>query len=342
MRSIISLTILLYVSLCAACSTTSAFDSSDAPVWVYSEAKMYSNAKFLTATGSASKIEQAKARATSNLAKIFEVQVTDVSTVREDVRVNIEEDIETVKKEQRMASTVNLKTNKMMQGVRIAEQWFNSKEFTYHALAVLDRVQAGNNIRREMNRLDEETQYSLLQSEKRNDTLLKIADLHTATILQTQWQGLQKSLKIIDLSGKGMSAQWSMADLDERLQQALRELSLAASVKEGYEASELASILQGAISKAGFIVKKGGGKTDYQLAVSLDQEEPIKRDGWYWLRATLKLELLSQDDATVIGYQSWPLKVTAGDRSQLQARMRTAVSKKLDDELLDSMLEFAI
>jgi len=342
MRSIFSVTILLYVSLCTACSTTSSFDSSDAPVWVYSEPEKYANAKFLTATGSASKIEQAKARATSNLAKIFEVQVTDVSTVREDVRVNIEDDIETVKKDQRMASTVNLKTNKMMQGVQIAEQWFNSKEFTYHALAVLDRVQAGNNIRREMNRLDEETQYSLQQSEKRNDALLKIADLHTATILQRQWQGLQKSLKIIDLSGKGMPAQWSMAELDERLQQALRGLSLATSVNGGHEADELASILQGAASKAGFLVKKDAGKSDYQLVVSLDQEEPIKRDGWYWFRAILKLELISQDDATVIGYQSWPLKVTAGDRSQLQARMRTAVSKKLDDELLDSMLEFAI
>ena len=290
MKPIISLVILLFVSLVAACgASSSAVNSSDTPVWVYSEPEMYSNAKFLSATGSASKMEQAKARATSNLAKIFEVQVRDVSTVREDVRVNIENDIETVQKDQRMASSFNLKTNNMMQGVRIAEQWFNSEEFTYHALAVLDRIQAGNNTRREMNRLDEETQYSLLQSEKRNDTLLKIADLHTATILQMQWQGLQKSLKIIDFSGKGMSAQWSMADLDERLQQALRELSLAASVKEGYEASELASILQGAISKAGFIVKKGGGKSDYQLVVSLDREEPIKTDVWFWFRATLKL-----------------------------------------------------
>lgn len=343
MKPIISLVILLFVSLVAACGTSSsAVNSSDTPVWVYSEPEMYSNAKYLSATGSASKMEQAKARATSNLAKIFEVQVMDVSTVREDVRVDIENDIETVQKDQRMASTVNLKTNKMMQGVRIAEQWFNSEEFTYHALAVLDRVQAGNNMRREMNRLDEETQYSLSQSKTRSDALLKISDLHTANNLQLQRQALQKSLKIIDLNGKGAFAQWSLAELDERLQQALRDLPLNTSANGSNEANDLASILQGAASKAGFAVTKNAGDNSYQLVASLEQEEPIKRDDWYWLRATLKLELIAQDDSTVMGYQSWALKVTAGERSQLQARMRTAVSKKLDDELLNSMLQFAI
>jgi len=51
----------------------------------------------------------------------------------------------------------------MVRGARIAEQWQNSADLTYHALAVLDRTQAGNNIRSEMNRLDEETQYALDQ-----------------------------------------------------------------------------------------------------------------------------------------------------------------------------------
>ena len=68
----------------------------------------------------------------------------------------------------------------MVQGARIAEQLQSSADLTYHALAVLDRTQAGNNIRGEMRRLDEETQYALDQQVNRDDVLLKISDLDKA------------------------------------------------------------------------------------------------------------------------------------------------------------------
>jgi len=339
MKSIFNLVLLTGITFISACSTSSSgFNSSEAPKWVYSEPEIYSTAKFLTATGSASKSEQAKARAISNLAKVFEVQVRDVSTVRQDVKVNLEDDIETVKKDQRMVDSVNLKTDKMMQGVRIAEQWFNSKELTYHALAVLDRIQAGNSVRREMSRLDEETQFSLNQSEKRNDPLLIISDLQTAKTLQKQRQALQKSLNIIDVSGKGLVPLWRSNEINERLQLALRQLPLQTHA-ESKEMGDLANMLQGAVSKAGFTIQNN--VSNYQLNASLDQEEPIKSDGWFWLRATLKLELIAQDGVTVMGFQSWPLKVTAGERTQLQSRLHNAVNKKLEDEVLNSILQFA-
>ena len=343
MKSILSSALLsallIGITFISACSTSSSgFDSSEAPKWVYSEAERYSTAKFLTATGSASKMEQAKARAVSNLAKIFEVQVSDVSTVRQDVEVTLEDDVETVKKDQRMVGSVNLKTDRMMQGVRIAEQWFNSKELTYHALAVLDRTQAGNSVRREMNRLDEETQYSLNQSEKRNDPLLVISDLQTAKTLQIQRHALQKSLNIINLSGKGLVPLWSSKELDKRLKLALRQLPLETRA-ESNEMSDLANMLQGAVSKAGFMIQNNAN--NYRLIASLDQAEPIKNDGWFWLRAILKLELIAQDGVTVMGFQSWPLKVTAGERTQLQSRLHNAVNKTLEDEVLNSILQFA-
>ena len=339
MKSIFNLVLLTGITFISACSTSpSGFNSSEAPKWVYSEPEIYSTAKFLTATGSASKSEQAKARAISNLAKIFEVQVSDVSTVRQDVKVKLEDDVETVKKDQRMVDSVNLKTDKMMQGVRIAEQWFNSKELTYHALAILDRTQAGNSVRREMNRLDEETQYSLNQSEKRNDPLLIISDLQTAKTLQKQRQALQKSLNIIDVSGRGLVPLWGSNEINERLQLALRQLPLQTRA-ESKQMTDLGNMLQGAVSKAGFTVQNSAN--NYQLIASLDQAEPIKSDGWFWLRATLKLELIAQDGVTVMGFQSWPLKVTAGERTQLQSRLHNAVNKKLEEEVLNSILQFA-
>jgi len=99
----------------------------------------------------------------------------------------------------------------------------------------------------------------------------------------------------------------------------------------------LNNILQGAAAAAGFNV----GSSGYQLAASLETQTPIDQGDWHWLRATLKIELIAKDGVTVIGYQSWPLKVSAGDPSQLEARMMKEADKKLKQELLNSVLEFA-
>jgi len=346
MKTIFQFKILISVLLLTACmqSTTAVMSTSDAPEWVQGEPDMYPNFKYLSATGSASKAEQAKARALSNLAKIFEVQIREVSTTSQDIQTHKKDGVETVEQSARIASTVNLKTDKMVQGARIAEQWQNSADLTYHTLAVLDRTQAGNNIRGEMNRLDEETQYALNQQEKRNDALLKISDLHKAHSLQQIWQTLQKTLKIIDVKGKGAIASWSQAELNEQLQQALRSLPLKTVIKMD-DIGGLNNILQGAVAKAGFkantAVANNTGSSPYQLAVSLEAQQPIIRDNWHWLRATLKIELISQNGVSVIGYQSWPIKVSAGSASQLQSRLLKAVDKKLKQELLNSVLDFA-
>jgi len=337
MRSIFRAKILMVSFLITACmQPTAVMSTADSPQWVSGEPDMYPNFKYLSATGSASKAEQAKARALSNLAKIFEVQIREVSTTSQDTKSFRKDGVETVESSARIASTVNLKTDKMVQGARIAEQWQNSADLTYHALAVLDRTQAGNNIRSEMNRLDEETRYALDQQKKRTDPLLKIADLHKANSLQQDRQTLQKTLKIIDVKGKGAPALWNLAELNEQLQQALRALPLKTVVKKD-DIGGLSNVLQGAAAKAGFNV----GRSGYQLAASLEAQPPINRNDWYWLRATLKIELIAQDGVTVIGYKSWPLKVSASNPSQLDARMLKTVDKKLKQKLLESILEFA-
>jgi hypothetical protein len=337
MKSIFKIKILLLTLLVTACmQSTAVMSTDDVPEWVQNEPEIYPNFKYLSATGSASEAEQAKARALSNLAKIFEVQIREVSTTQSDVQSSKKEGIETVQQNNRIASTVNLKTDKMIQGARIAEQWQNSADLTYHALAVLDRAQAGNNIREEINRLDEGTQFVLNQQENRNDVLLKISDLHKANELQQDRYNLQKALKIIDIKGNGAPALWNQAELNERLQQALRSLPIQIVVKVD-DVGGLDGILQGAAAKAGFNVNTSG----YQLAASLEAHEPIKNNDWYWLRATLNLELIALDGVTVIGHESWPLKVSAGNPSQLQSRMRIEVDKKLKQELLSSVLGFA-
>lgn len=328
--------IMLTAFLLSACAKPGGImGGSDAPQWINSEPDMYPNFSYLTATGSGADAEQAKARALSNLAKIFEVQIREVSTTKQNVQTSTKDGVETVQTGQSLDSTVNLSTDKMVKGARVAEQWINAADVTYHALAVLDRKQAGNNIRGEMNRLDEETGYVMNQQSSRNDTLLKISDLHQANQLQQDRKTLQQTLKIIDVKGSGAPARWNLAELNEQLQQALRSLPLQTVVKED-DTGGLNNILQGAASAAGFVI----GDSGYQLAGSLTTQQPIEQDNWYWLRGTLKVEMIAEDGLTVLGYQTWPLKVSSGDYSLLQSRLLDAADKKLKQELLSNILEF--
>ena len=268
--------------------------------------------------------------------KMFQVKNRDVSNTITDTQTKKKAGIETVQQNVRISHTVKLKTDRMVRDARIADQWQNIVDLTYHALAVLDRAHAGNNIRNEMHRLDAETVFILAQQAGRADILLKIADAYKANTLQQDRLALQQTLKIIDASGQGVPARWRLADLDEQFQRALRSLPLQAVIKVD-DVGGLKAMLQAAVAKAGF----EAGDAGFQLAASLATEEPKTAGDWHWLRATLKLELIALDGETVLGYQTWPLKVSANDASQLLARMRMAVDKKLQQSLLSSMLAFA-
>jgi len=326
--------LLSMISLAACMQTAPTSSSSDKPEWITGEPDMYPNFKYLSATGSSSRSEQAKARALSNLSKIIEVQVREVSTNRQDIQSFEADGTETVTRNRRSDSTVNLKTDTILQGARIAEQWQSSADLTHYALAVLDRQQAGNNLRSEMQRLDDETAYVLEQ--RRNDSLLAIADLNKANTLQRDRQTLQKTMKVIDVRGEGVPAKWNLAELDERLSRELRGLPVQARVGED-DVGGMGSVLQGAVSAAGF----NPGSSGYSIVASVDALKPFRKDDWYWQRGTLKLELVSADGLTVIGHQSWPLKVSGSDPGQLPARMRSEADRILKTELLETMLGFA-
>ena len=328
----------LLLSACASQSTLTG-QSTSAPAWLNGEPDMYPNAKYLSATGSASKAETAKDRALSNLSKIFEVRVREVSITRENIESHHKDGVETVKKNQRLNSTVNAQTDKMIKGARIAEQWQNPSDLTYYALAVLDRTQAGNNIKQQMSALDEDTRFALKQASERDSILLKISDIHLANQLQKNREVLQKTLKIIDVRGKGAPPSWSLTELDEQLNIAIRELPVTTMVIED-SVGGLENILQSATSQAGFIVDNDSGHLVYQIAVSMKTQPAFEQEGWFWLRGNLKLELVSDDAQTIMGYKSWPLKVSSQDEGQLNSRMRAEIDKRLKQELFSSVLEF--
>jgi hypothetical protein len=307
------------------------------PDWVNGEPANYPNAAYVYATGAASSPELAKDRALGNLAKIFELRIRESSTTTQDVQTRESNGVESVQSSARIASKVNVHTDKMIKGARIAEQWQNPDDLTHFALAVLDRAQAGNNIRGEINRLDRETAFIMASADTRQDPLQKVADLQNAINMQQQRGSLQKTLKIIDLQGRGKPSAWSLSALAEQQDQALRSLDIKGSVTAD-SVGELDKVLQAAMANAGFT--HSSTSPDYILSASVETQDAVKKEGWYWQRGMLSVDL-ADAKGTVLGNRSWPFKVSATQPQQLNARMQTAIDRTLKKELKTTVLGFA-
>lgn len=312
-------------------------DAGPRPDWVNGDSGFYPNSKFITATGSASNAELAKNRALANLVKVFELHIRESSTTSSDTRVHVTNGKENYTKNQRLAQQINVNTDKVVQGARVAETWLDKPVQTYHALAVLDRQQAGNNIRDEMDRLDQETQVELQRSDASQDPLLAMAAMNKALTLQQERETLQKTLKVIDLRGKGNPARWSMADLRGRLENKLQSLRISTAV-DNDPLGRLGQVLRSAMGNTGF--PAANGKGDYVLVADLDVQDLGMRQGWYWLRGRLGIKLV-EPNGKIRGRSTWPLKVSALQRNDAEARMMAQVSKTLDQHLKSAIIDFA-
>lgn len=307
------------------------------PDWVEGDAGFYPNEKYMTATGSASNAELSKNRALANLSKIFETHIKESSSTRSDTHVSINNGAESFTKKHQLTQQIQLRTDKIINGARIAETWKDNSVFTYHSLAVLDRAQAANNIKSEMTRIDAETQVLLDRNKSNADILFSLSALDKAVALQFERQTLQKTLKVIDTRGKGSPAQWNLAELKSKLENKLQSLEIATAV-DNDPIGKLDQSLKSAMGNAGF--PAGNGSSTFTLVANLDVQDLGVRQGWYWLRGKLSVKMV-EADGRIRGRKQWSLKVSALQHNDAESRLMTQVTKKLNVELKPAILEFA-
>jgi len=307
------------------------------PDWVEGSAGFYPNDQYMTATGSASSAELARDRALNNLSKIFESHIKATTSTKSDTQVSIRDGEESYTKNQHLAEQIQVRTDKIINGARVAETWKDSTVFTYHALAVLERKQAGNNIKEEMRRLDSETQVELERSGSQADVLLSVSALDKAILLQSERLKLQKMLKVIDTRGKGIPSSWSISKLKGELEAKLQSLTIGAAV-DNDPIGKLGTLLKSAMGNSGF--PASNGTTGYVLVANLDVQDLGFRQGWYWLRGKLSVKMVASS-GKVRGRRQWPLKVSALQHNDAESRLMSQVSEKLNNELKSAVLQFA-
>lgn len=323
--------------LLVGCVQSNAVVNANQPGWINGGSAKYSNSQYMTANASASGAQLAKDRALANLAKNFELRIRQIEDTEQTVHIENQDGNQSFDKTTNHKERIKIETDKIIEGARIAEQW-KSPDLTYYALAVLDRHQAGNNIRAEIKRFDKEADFELNSIEAKSNPLQKVAVYQRVLASQSKRDALQKTLKIIDLSGQGVAAKWNRAELREKLEASLSALTMKSNVLRD-DIGGVAKLLKGAMAKSGFAESSGSSK-GYTLSVGLETLPAFFKQDWHWLRGTLTLQLISAD-GSVQGNKTWPLKTSASSQQQLKSRMLEKVEKKLNQMLKETVLGFA-
>lgn len=305
-----------------------------APAWVQGNSAKYGPAQYITGRGTGATLEQAQNQARADLAKFFSVAVRESGV---DIQSFSNQQGGEPQSAQQVTRRLETYTDQVVQGIEIVERWHDPVSGSYHALAVAPRAATIVRLQNEISRLDADAQRQFAVAQAESEPLLSVAAVHKAVILQQQRSGVQRSLQAIDPTGQGVPARWSVDELkverDDRFSR-IRVRVVTESVLDGFT-----PLFSAALARTGMRVRTGA-EVDYQVSGALRLDAPMYNDGWHWQRGTLTLTL-SRPDGSEMGVRQWSVKASAQQRDQLTARVLESLGKSLDNELRDTLLDFA-
>jgi hypothetical protein len=306
------------------------------PDWVNGDSATYKPAQYLLGRGQGSTQEDAKDRARADLAKIFQVAVVASS---EDVQ-QFQTTGAGSQYEGKSSRSISTRTDQIISGIQIADLWQDPVTKNYFALAVLPRLQTSATLRQQIAQLDDATGNYINQSRSTNDLFLKITAAHNALASQTERDALQKSLQVVDITGRGVEPRWNAATLKADLDALLKRVRIASRVTAD-SAPATADIVAGALAQAGFMIETGPNP-DFVLQTRLNLGQALQKDGWYWQRGTVEVTLTEAANGRVRGTRRWDIKASATDPDSAVKRALDQVDTLLKKELGPAIIGMAV
>ncbi|MGC2049041.1 MAG: LPP20 family lipoprotein [Gallionella sp.] len=306
------------------------------PDWITGDSATYSSAQYLIGRGQAAAQEEARDRARADLAKIFQVAVVAES---EDVQKFKTDNTGPGQYESHASRSITTRTEQIVRGIQVAEMWQDPVTKSHYALAVLPRLQAASSLRQQISQLDEATGTQIEQSRKNTDLFLKIAAANSALESQQQRHALQKSLQIVDVTGRGVEAKWNSVKLESDLDELLKRVRISSKVAAG-SATGLEDVVAGALANAGFMIETGQNP-DFELQAKMELADLGMQQGWYWQRGVLEISLTESASGRVRGTKRWNIKTNAQDRESAIKRALNEADTILKQELRTTIIDMA-
>ena len=321
--------------LAAGCAS---FRNDGTPDWVTGKSARYPDTRYLIGRGQAADADTARNRARADLAQIFEtsvkVEASDVTRFKSSGGEGGHG-----RAESEITRNIVTRTDQIVQGIQIAELWQDPKTGAHHALAVLPRQQAAAGLRQEIGRLDAATRSYVEQARDTRDLLLRTAAADRALESQAARDAIQKTLRVVDLTGRGVEPEFNSGRLAADLDALLKRIQVRPRALSGDD-PDLEAMLSGGLSAAGF-APASAREASYVLAGSLKLDDMGLIQGWYWTRGLLEVRLTVVASGRVRGTKRWEVKGSARDKATARRRALDEADAILKRQLRSTILGFA-
>lgn len=315
------------------CSTT----SKTRPDWIDAKSKDYPSNRYLIGRGEGERQPRARDRARADLAKIFQVAVVEQSRdiIKYSSRGMGRDAVKQLESE--ASRDIETRTEQVLSGVDIAEIWQDKKDKSYHALAVLDRLQTSNRLRQEISQLDEVTNQHIATAKNTPDLITRIGAASRAVESQVKRDSSQRILKIVDRSGVGVIPRHNLGKLVNSRDALIKRLTITPKVSQD-GIGGLQRTLAGALASVGFSHKNKNA--NYILDASLETQPIEDKEGWMWIRASLDINLLDAKTGESRGSHRWSIKASAQTEGSAKKRAKDKLDRLLKKELKQTIISF--
>lgn len=288
---------------CLAATSHPAMSTQGGPDWVSGSSSQYPSTQYLVGVGSAPSQGRAKDRARADLVKTIKVKVSATSNTRQEVEQhrkgnNLDEDVRLSHRDD-----IETETEVELKNIQIEDSWYDDKNETYYALAVLPRAKARDDLLNDISDIDEETQRQLARADSSADMLDKISYINKAVKAQEKRVVLRDYLGVIDpAAAKAHKTENDADTLRAKKLSLQRQLPIAVNA-EGI----IADFAKGGLAQLGYTpIPKD--RAQYVLDVTLYYQDPIFKDKLYWVFGELDIKLRNQQTDKVRGSCSWSYK----------------------------------
>lgn len=272
------------------------------PAWVDGKSIKYPDELYLVGVGSSSNRELAENNARANVAKIFKVDLSGVtSTTKTETLVNNRDS----QLQEKTFAKVDASLKKTIEGTVIEEVWRDPESNRYHALAVLDRDMAAAIFKERIGEIDKEFGEMKSLALSTPDKLEKIrAFVRMKSLIKTR-ESVNTDLRIVDDSNQGIAPPYSPGKENAEITRFLTNDVLLGLKTETGTPDRLSRSLMDDITRRGLTVKSVTPNTSDNFDIILDlglNLEPSNEQmgGWYFCRWSLNVSALDpRSDASL-------------------------------------------
>lgn len=225
------------------------------PLWIKGDDPKYPKNIYVTGVGISSDLDGARSNARAEVSKVFQAKISQTATDRQ-----TESSAASGKKRGPAQSTqenetlTNVSTDGLLQGVDIAETWFDKKRKRYYALAILNKTKVRAGLSSEIAEKEEAIQ-SLQRKLPQATTPLEQAKLLSKAVkLSRERTELVARRRVVDpADAPDIGAESQTAKLESQLNDCLSKIEFIVETADDAD-GRLKSVVTSKITEQGFKV----------------------------------------------------------------------------------------